>query len=84
MITAVNYINKIKWDRSENPDAFVFYYYDRVSKDLKSFNWRHIISKDEFSLELEFAELDYPINVPIHRLRRIEKDGDTVWERKVE
>jgi len=74
MMPIKQFINKIKYDPKENPDDYVLVYrdFDKESEirftDIKDIEGNFIISK--------FAE------IPLHRIRKVLKNGEIVWERK--
>ena len=79
MITIEQFINKIKWDKRENPNEYSLFYLDRVSKKLVEIKYNDIERLDDgFVIIMMGAE---EINIPLHRIRKVKKNGKTVWER---
>ena len=68
------FINKIKFDPREDPDDYVFVYRDFGKEseikftDIKDIEGNFMVSKT--------AE------IPLHRIRKVLKKGEIVWERK--
>ena len=85
MMPILDLFNKIKWDKEFGTGSFQIGYYDRVLDDLVfvSFKELHLVPGDHFSFEVT----DYQgvvHSVPFHRVRKVYKDGQLIWERKVE
>lgn len=79
MITIKDLINKIKWDGRETPEDYVIFYYDRILKKLIHLNFKDITVKDDYIL---LEKNDEEINIPLHRIRKVMKKGEVIWERK--
>ena len=72
-------LNKIKWDKRENPDDYSIFYYDRIIKKLMQIPYNKIKMIEGSFMVLDNEEES---NVPLHRIKRVEKNGSVVWERK--
>lgn len=72
-------LNKIKWDKRENPEDYIIYYFDRVEKKLKPLKYKEIEKIEGGFLILTINGKE--TNIPLHRIRRVEKKGKVVWER---
>ena len=72
-------LNKIKWDKRENPNEYFIFYYDRILKKLIQIPYNKIKR-----IEGSFMVLDNEdeSNVPLHRIKKAEKDNIVFWERK--
>lgn len=72
-------LNKIKWDKRENPKFFSIFYYDRILNKLIKIPYAKIKK-----LEGSFMVLDNEdeTNIPLHRIKKVMKNNDVVWERK--
>ena len=72
-------LNKIKWDKRENPDDYLIFYYDRILNKLIQLPYNKIKR-----IEGSFMVLDNEdeTNVPLHRIRKVAKNNAVVWERK--
>lgn len=79
MIPIKNLLNKIKWDKKEDPKDYEIFYYDRVLKKLICLNFS-MVKKTENNL-LTVIKDDEEISIPFHRIRRVKKKGKVVWER---
>ncbi len=71
-------LNKIKWDKRENPDDYSIFYYDRILNKLIQLPYNKIKR-----IEGSFMVLDNDdeSNVPLHRIKKVEKNNAVVWER---
>ena len=73
-------LNKIKWDKREDPDDYLIFYYDRILKKLIQIPYNKIKRIEGSFMVLDNEEES---NVPLHRIKRVEKNNVVVWERKV-
>ncbi len=69
-------LNKIKWDKRENPSDYRIFYFDRVLGKLKELSY-----KDIKEIEGNFLVLGDDTNIPMHRIRKVMKKGGVVWGR---
>ena len=78
MQTIKSLINKIKWDKRENPEDYVLFYYDRILDRLVELPYGKILK-----LEGNFMIIDNEeeSNIPLHRVKKLMKKGKVVWER---
>ncbi len=76
-----NIINRIKWDKREDPSDYVIGYEDRVSKKVIEVKFTEIkrIEDNFMVLERNMEE----VSIPLHRIRVVKKKGNAVWERKI-
>ena len=72
-------LNKIKWDKRENPDDYLIFYYDRILKKLIQIPYNKIKSIEGSFMVLDNEEES---NIPLHRIRKVAKNNAFVWERK--
>ena len=72
-------LNQIKWDRRENPDDYLIFYYDRILKKLIPIPYNKIKSIEGSFMVLDNEEES---NIPLHRIRKVAKNNAFVWERK--
>ena len=79
MITIKDLLNKIKWDKKENPEDYVISYYDRIVNKLVHLKFKEIQIKDTYII---LIKEDEEINIPLHRIRKVAKKGNVIWERK--
>ncbi|MBI2650129.1 DUF504 domain-containing protein [Candidatus Woesearchaeota archaeon] len=72
-------LNKIKWDKRENPEQYSIFYFDRILKKLIKIPYAKIKK-----LEGSFMVLDHKeeSNIPLHRVKKVMKNNAVVWERK--
>ena len=70
-------LNKVKWDKNEDPEDYSIAYFDRVSSknkeirfnDIKSIGGNFMIVGEEES------------HIPLHRIREVKKKGIIIWQR---
>ena len=79
MIFIKDLINKIKFDEREKGEDYVFFYYDRVEDKLKLLKFGEIKRVEGSFLVLERKGEE--VEIPMHRIRKVEKKGKVVWER---
>ena len=72
-------LNKIKWDKAENPADYSAHYLDRISEKLIKIDFNQIKRVEGTFLVLYRGEEE--VNVPLHRIREVRKKGDIVWKR---
>ncbi len=78
-MTIKDLINKIKWNKNLNPDDYTLIYIDRIDKNKKKMNFTDI-EKIEGSF-LMLTKEDKEVNIPLHRIREVRKQGKLVWKR---
>lgn len=70
-------LNKIKWDKNEDPEAYKIVYIDRVlQQEVK------IRFKDIKGIEGSFMVVDEAY-IPLHTIAKVFKNDKLMWERKV-
>ena len=76
-------LNRIRWDREFGLGHFEIGYYDRLEDRIFRVPFARIefMEGDHFSFRIadESAE---PASIPLHRVRKVWKDGVVIWERK--
>ena len=79
MIPVKDLINKIKFDTREKAEDYVLFYLDRVENKLKPIKFREIKRTEGNFLVLERDSEE--VEIPMHRIKKVEKKGKVVWER---
>ncbi len=79
MITIKDLLNKIKWDKRENPAEYTIFYFDRILKKLILLPYTKIKRIEGSFMVLDNEE---ETNIPLHRVRKMAKKDIVVWERK--
>lgn len=75
----LDFLNKIKWDKRENPDSYSFFYMDRIENNYKEINFKDIIRiEGNFIIIIKDNE---EVNIPLHRIKFIKKKGIVIWKR---
>lgn len=73
-------LNKIKWDKRENPAQYSIFYYDRILNKLLKIPYTKIKRIEGSFMVLDNKEES---NIPLHRIKKVAKDDIGVWERKL-
>ncbi len=69
-------LDRIKWDSKEKKEDYEIGYWDRVSG--KEIRIRYDSIKDFDNQFFKFGDSE----IPLHRIRKVYKNGKVVWERK--
>lgn len=79
MIPIKELINKIKWDKRENPEDYALWFLDLDKlvemkyTDIKNIDGNFMV------VEKEGEEVE----IPLHRIREVRKKGVVVWKREL-
>ena len=73
-------LNKIKWDKREDPEQYSIFYFDRISKNLIELKYNDIKKINGTFIIVE--RNDEEVNIPTHRIREVRKNNKIVWKRK--
>jgi uncharacterized protein (UPF0248 family) len=76
MIPIKELINKIKWDKRENPEDYTIHYIDRITKRLKEIAFTDIINIEGNFMLVGEAE------IPLHRIKQVRKKRKVIWQRR--
>ena len=79
MIPIKDLLNKIKWDKRENPEQHSIFYFDRVLDKLIKIPYTKIKKLEGSFMVLNNEEES---NIPLHRIKKVIKKNVVVWERK--
>ena len=79
MIPIQDLINKIKFDSREKPEDYVLFYLDRIEGELKPIKFLEIKRTEGNFLVLE--KKGEEVEIPMHRIKKVERKGEVVWER---
>ena len=74
-----NLLNKIKWDKRENPEEYSIFYYDRILKELIEIPYEEIKRVEGTFMVLGDEDES---NVPLQRVKKVTRDGYVVWQRE--
>ncbi|MDO8740512.1 MAG: DUF504 domain-containing protein [Candidatus Woesearchaeota archaeon] len=80
MIPIKELLNKVKWDKRENPEDYSVFYLDRVLNRLIEISYKNIKRLDGEFFVINKNEED--TFIPLHRIREVRKKGKLVWQRK--
>lgn len=71
-------LNKIQWDKNENPADYTIHYEDRILKTLLQVKADDVESEGNF---MKVRQAGEEIEIPLHRIREVRKLGQVVWKR---
>ncbi|MBI2658221.1 DUF504 domain-containing protein [Candidatus Woesearchaeota archaeon] len=72
-------LNKIKWDKRENPEEYSILYLDRILNKLIQIPYTSIKKIEGSFMVLENVD---ETNIPLHRIKKVMKNNVVVWERR--
>lgn len=72
-------LNKIKWDKREDPKLYSIFYFDRILKQLIKIPYTKIKRIEGSFMIIDNEEES---NIPLHRIKKVTKNNIVVWERK--
>lgn len=72
-------LNKIKWDKRENPQKYSIFYFDRVLNKLIEIPYAKLKKIEGSFMVLNNEEES---NIPLHRIKKVAKNNIIVWQRK--
>ena len=81
MIPIKELLNKIKWDKNENPEDYTVGYYDRVKKEIIEIPFISIKEIDENFMLIEIKGEEKTI--PLHAIKIVRKKGEQLWKRPI-
>jgi len=79
MIPIKSLLNKIKWDKRENPSEYTLFYLDRILNKSIQIPYTKIKKLEGSFMILDNVEES---NIPLHRIKKVMKNNEIVWERK--
>ncbi|MBS3105977.1 DUF504 domain-containing protein [Candidatus Woesearchaeota archaeon] len=79
MIPIQDLLNKIKWDKRENPSEHMIFYFDRILKKLIKIPYMKIKRIEGTFMVLDNEE---ETDIPLHRVKKVTKNNEVVWERR--
>ena len=71
-------LNKIKWDKRENPKDYSIGYLDRIQNKVIEIGYSEIKNIEGNFLVLDREEETY---IPAHRIKQVKKKGKIIWKR---
>jgi len=79
MISIIDLINKIKWDKKEHPKDYTLAYLDRIQKKLIEIPYTKIKKLEGTFIIIE--QDGEETNIPTHRIKQVKKKGKIIWQR---
>jgi len=75
MISCLEILNKIKWDKNLDKENYYIYYLDNINKKLIEIKFVKIKELSKNFITLEDKE------IPLHRIKEIRKKDKLIWKR---
>jgi len=75
MVPIQDLLNKIKWDKRENPSEYIIFYFDRILKKLIKIPYTKIKKLEGSFMVLDNEEES---NIPLHRIKKVMKNNVVV------
>lgn len=75
----LDFLNKIKWDKKEDPKDYTIVYFDRIEETTKEIRFTAI--KDIKEPFMILQRNNQEVNIPLHRITQVKKKGVVVWQR---
>jgi uncharacterized protein (UPF0248 family) len=72
-------INKILWDKKENPKDYELGIVDRFTKETDFMNFESVKKIEANFLTVDFE--DELKEIPLHRIRAVKRCGKLIWQR---
>jgi uncharacterized protein (UPF0248 family) len=77
--------DRIRWDRQFGHGDFTIGYYDRIVHSIMTVPFENIHVEPGHHFSFTAVEADGSAHeVPFHRVREVRRNGQLVWQRKVE
>ena len=77
-------LNRIRWDREFSMGRFEIGYYDRVEDRIVKVALADIEFPEARHSSFRIAaEPEKAVSIPLHRVRKVWKNGVLIWERKM-
>ncbi|MDP2749764.1 MAG: DUF504 domain-containing protein [Nanoarchaeota archaeon] len=82
METIIDLLNRIRWDKKENPYDYTIYYEDRVTENNVRLEFKEILRVEGnfFVIASDSGETF----IPLHRIREVRNQGISVWKRMLD
>ncbi|MDR9500474.1 MAG: DUF504 domain-containing protein [Desulfurivibrionaceae bacterium] len=85
MIPIQKLLSRIRWDEDFGKGDFVVGYYDRVADEIRAVPFQEILWDQDHHASMQLKGMDGAIcAIPWHRVRRVWKDGQLIWQRPQE
>ena len=79
MQTLKSLLDKIRWDPKENPQGYALHYLDRFKPGLQELPLERVEKEEDGFLATTIDAKE--VHIPLHRVRKVTKHGETAWER---
>jgi uncharacterized protein (UPF0248 family) len=82
MIPIHELLNRIRWDKQFAQGAFRIGYFDRLQHRIIEVDLAELMFDEQDHFSFSVIDEDGEIHtVPLHRVRRVYKDGKLIWQR---
>ena len=79
MISIIDLLNKIKWDKKEKSEDYEIIYFDRILGKQVTMPYTKIQTlEDPFMVLRDKAG---EVRIPLHRIQEVKKKNKTIWKR---
>ncbi len=83
MVPIQELLHRIKWDEEFGKGRFEIGYLDRLAGGIVRIPFAAVEFPEGDHFRFRIAEeLAAPASIPYHRVRKVWKDGEVIWERK--
>jgi uncharacterized protein (UPF0248 family) len=83
MITIRALLDRIRWDQTYSQGKFAIGYYDRVEDRVIVVPFDEVWFDPDDRFAMQVAAADGQVHsVPLHRVYRVYRNGELIWERK--
>jgi len=80
MIPVNELLNKIKYDKSENPEEYEIYYYDRKLDSNLIFKLNNIMQMDGHFVII--IKSNHEVALPLNRIKEVRRQNQIIWKRE--
>ncbi len=71
-------LNKIRWDSKLKPEEYTIVYFDRILEKSFEIPFTSISRQSTF---IVIKKDNQEVNIPLHRIKQVKRNGKVVWER---
>jgi uncharacterized protein (UPF0248 family) len=82
MIPIQELLSRIRWDEAYGNADFVIGYYDRMQDRIVSAPLKELYFEKEDHFDFQLVDdMGETHTIPLHRIRQVFRNGESVWER---
>ena len=79
MISIIDLLNKIKWDKKEKSEDYEIIYFDRILGKQMTIHYTKIQALENPFMVLKDKAKE--VKIPLHRIQEVKKQNETIWKR---